>query len=214
MTRESERLARQASAMFDGELADAVRADIATDSGLESWGTLKLADRFYDGLGTGTLTGLPSVTWNGIDQFVFVPNPQLPFSYTTSAKLGSLVVTPQMMPTDGGTTPRILRGSQRYSSWGFAPAFIIHDWIFHANKLGRLAAPITFEESADVMAEIMKTLMESGYRDFGGTIRRLPKQEDTLYLMHIAVSSWIARRYWDDVTPGVNIEWGGGVPVV
>jgi hypothetical protein len=146
-----------------------------------------------------------------MDQFVFVPNARVPFSYTTSAALGLRTITPGLMPTDGGSVPRILRGLNKFSAWGYAPAFMIHDWIFHAKKRG--IAPdggISFEMSAAIMAEVIKTLMEAGYADFSGRPQRLPKAEDTLYLMHVAVSSSIARRLWDNNATAEDVVASGG----
>lgn len=163
----------------------------------ESIATLFLADAFYDSLGTGTIEGAPIVIWNGMDSFIFQQDPNRPFRYRTAA---GRVITPGVMETDGGSVPRVLRGLSRFSSWGYAPAFIVHDWIFVAKKCG--LAPdndVTFEAAGLLMAEIMKTLMHVGYSNFDSALTKLPKAEDTLYVQYQAVISIFARRVWDDV---------------
>jgi hypothetical protein len=131
-----------------------------------------------------------------MDEFIYRVDPQEPFSYTTSE---NRVIAPRLMDTDGGTTPRILRGFSKFSSWGYAPAFIVHDWLFTAHKCD--FAPDNswlFEQTAWVMAEAIKTLMAVGFTNYDGATQKLPKAEDTLYLMHLGVVSGIARRVWND----------------
>jgi hypothetical protein len=221
----SAHLADLAGRMFAGELESALSEDLRAMGALErasgretarrdgmAYETavlLGIDKRFYRDLGTGVLSGLPAITWNGMDSFVYIPNPNAPFSYTTSAKLGSRTIVPKIMPTDGGSIPRILRAWQRFSSWGYAPAFIVHDWIFHGKKRKRLDQPISFEESALIMAEIIKTMMETGYTDISGRVKKLETREDTLFVMYKAVSSPIAKRLWDDDSTAVDVEWSG-----
>lgn len=131
-----------------------------------------------------------------MDDFVFIPDREQPFSYLTS---DGLIIAPQIMQTDGGSIPRILRGLKKFSSWGYAPAFMVHDWLFTAKKCKHAPdTEWTFPQSAQVMAEAMKTLMEVGFKNHDGQIVKLPKAEDTLYLMFQAVSSFIAEDLWED----------------
>lgn len=191
-------LAAQVIAQMKGEQPRPEPSDPGTvEAHVESIATLFLADRFYDSLGTGTIEGAPIVIWNGMDSFIFRQDPNRPFRYRTAA---GRLITPGVMETDGGSVPRVLRGLSRFSSWSYAPAFIVHDWIFVAKKCG--LAPdndFAFEEAALTMAEIMKTLMQVGYSDFDGATTKLPKAEDTLYVQYQAVLSIFARRIWDDV---------------
>ncbi len=48
------------------------------------------------------------------------------------------------------------------------------------------------------MAEAMKTLMEEGIDGHDGSLIKLEKAEDTLYLMYKAVDSIIAENVWED----------------
>ena len=103
------------------------------------------------------------------------------------------------MDTDGGSIPRILRAYKKASAWYYGPAFIIHDWIFVAFKCGiKPDNSIGFEESADIMAEVMKTLTEVGFTNAYGKLQKFPKAEDTIYAMHRAVTSGTAKKLWND----------------
>lgn len=207
-------LKQQASDQFDASLASAIGAEIDRDEQeqkantggihkpnqveIESIGTLFLADRFFKKLGEGEFSGLPTVTWNGMDDFVFDAHSSNQFSYKTSK---GQIITPQLMFTDGGSVPRILRGLKKFSSWGYAPAFIVHDWLFTAKKCNYMPdGGVDFHATAEIMAEAMKTLMTKGYKDFSGKVVKIDKAEDTLYLMYQAVNSFVAKKLWDDNT--------------
>jgi Protein of unknown function (DUF1353) len=183
------------------------RANLRGVAHPESLATLWLGDELYAELGTGTFSGCPTVRWNGIfddgrDAFMFLPDAAKAFTYTTSAKLGSKTIAPRLMVTDGGSIPRVLWGLSDFSPWGYAPGYMIHDWLFvaHKCKIGPDNA-WTFEQSARVLAECIKTLMETGFTDFDGKKRTLAKAEDSLYLIYKAVGSDIAKDYWNDRTP-------------
>lgn len=161
-----------------------------------SLATVFLADRFYTKLSVGKFNGRPLVSWNGMDDFVFIPDPNQPFTYVTSE---GRTIVPKVMQTDGGSIPRILQGLKKFSSWGYAPAFMVHDWLFTAKKCQYAPdTDWTFPQSAQIMAEAMKTLMEVGFHDYRGNLIKLEKAEDTLYLMYQAVSSFIAEDLWED----------------
>ncbi len=160
--------------------------------------TLWKGDELYDGLGVGSFEGRISLLWNGMDSFVYRPDFAKPFSYTTSK---GKKIEPKLMETDGGSIPRVLRGLSKFSSWGYAPAFILHDWLFVAHKCD--CAPdnaYTFDESALLMAEAIKTLMKAGFKNYDGAVTKLEKAEDTLYLMYQGVASRIAKNLWNDLT--------------
>lgn len=222
MPRTPEGLGRLADELFAPELAEEVKSRVDAASAallpphgparhghpqVESIATAFLGDALYEHLGAGTFSGRPIVEWNGYDlvarrpTFVLRPNPEAPFRYTTAA---GRVIEPRLMDTDGGTIPLALHGIGKFSPWGYAPAYIIHDWLFVAHKC---ALPpdddITFEQSADILGEAIKTLTVSGYATVDGAKRFFPKDEDTLYLIHTAVGSSIARRMWDDLVSAV-----------
>lgn len=217
MARTAHALADFADQLFSPELADAVKAEMREDVARRSLpshfpvssevqpksiATGYLGDALYDHLGSGVFSGRPIVEWNGYDfandrpTFVLRQNPASPFRYTTAK---GRVIEPRLMDTDGGTIPLALHGVAKFSPWGYGPAYIIHDWLFVAHKCG--LAPdndISFEELADILGEAIKALTVSGYETCDGARRFFPKAEDTLYLIHKAVGSRIARGMWDD----------------
>jgi hypothetical protein len=192
----AETISKQIDAAAQSEAARLPSATTRGEVLPESIATLFLADRFYNRLGVGKFHGRLTVTWNGMDSFIFTPSREHPFTFTTST---DRVIQPRLMETDGGSIPRILRGLKQFSSWGYAPAFIIHDWLFVAKKCQHQPdTDWSFTQSAEVMAEAMKTLMEVGYTDFDNKIQKLGKAEDTLYLMYQTVNSFIAEDLWED----------------
>lgn len=163
-----------------------------------SWKTGFASDAFYSKVQNGRFSGRLSVTWDGMDEFVFLPDPASPLTFV---RHDGAEIIPRKMYTDGGSIPRLLRGAKKYSSWGYAPAFIVHDWLFTAKKCKHSTdVDWQFPETAWVMAEAIKTLMEVGYINFKGEVKKIEKSEDTLFLMFLAVSSPIAKRLWDDDT--------------
>lgn len=108
-------LAAAVAAQIDRDAEQQVQALPALRSGEEQFSiaTLFLADRLYAKLDAGTFTGLPHLIWNGMDDFVFLSDPQTPFSYE---RANGRTITPLRMNTDGGSIPRILRGLKKFSS--------------------------------------------------------------------------------------------------
>lgn len=163
--------------------------------GLEGVSTAFLGDLYYRDLAHGAFTGRPTVQWNGMDEFMFIDTTHAPFFYTTSQ---GRTIRPRSMPTDGGSIPRILHALKSYSPWGYAPGYIIHDWLFEAHR--KKIAPDDdwqFEAGAVVLAECIKSLMENGYTAADGTTAKLRKNVDSLYIIYNAVRSPFARRFWD-----------------
>ena len=142
----------------------------------------------YNETGKGQFEGVVEVRWLEPDRFLFVPNRDNPLRFTSAD--GTRVFEPQPMYTDGGSIPRIFWSIPGYSPWGFGPAYIIHDWLFdahHCNLQGY--EDITFEDSARLMGETIKTLMETD---------RVPKDEALFANVVGAVGTPIAKRLWDE----------------
>ena len=99
-------------------------------------------------------------------------------------------IVPRDMFTDGGSVPRIFWNIPGLSPWALGPAYIIHDWIFEVHRCGRPAPPevaaITFEQSALILAEVGKALIDHGLID-----------HDLLDAIVWAVSTRVARDLWD-----------------
>jgi hypothetical protein len=129
----------------------------------------------------GKIGGTVVAMWVGADKFVYVPGPEgKNFAFETATT--GRVIAPGLMYTDGGSIPRIGQLITGQSSWGFGPAYIIHDWIFYGRHCyvdpaapeyddvarfddvnGRNGSkPITFDESALILAEVIRTLVDHG----------------------------------------------------
>jgi len=131
-------------------------------------------------------SGAVDVRWLKNDYFLFLPNKDDPFTLT---RRDGKSIRPGPMYTDGGSIPRFAWGVPGYSPWGYAPAYIIHDWLFEAHHCNY--APdnqYTFGDSAAVMAEGLKAVMEAS-----------PEVRDYFVFDTVvtAVSSTIAERIWD-----------------
>jgi hypothetical protein len=143
---------------------------------------------FYDRTEAGSLKGKLIVEWIDQDRFIFVPDAQDPLTFV---RKNNEVVRPQMMYTDGGSIPQALRALKSYSPWGYAPAFIIHDWLFVMRQC-KIAGfeKYNVETAATILAEVMKTVMENP--KYGGPNKLVH------YSMYEGVRSPAAKDYWDN----------------
>lgn len=147
------------------------------------------ASRHYDSVHEGkNLSGTLIVEWMEPDQFLFIPKPDDPLVFE---RYTGETIQPDRMLTDGGSVPRPFWVLRNYSPWGYGPAFIIHDWLFHMQYCSLPGADRwTVEEAATVMSEVMKTMMETPGFDFG--------DKTTVYLMYRAVQTAPAREAWSN----------------
>lgn len=132
----------------------------------------------YDTAPEGEFTGSLLVMWvgeggpAGDGRFVYVPSPSAPLTFQRKAPDGSVqAITPGIMYTDGGSIPRQAQLFSGFSPWGYAPAYMVHDWVFVARHCLNDGTPdethlpyadMTFHESAEIIAEAIKTLIRSG----------------------------------------------------
>lgn len=144
----------------------------------------------YNRVHPGDLHGRLVVQWVDHDKFIFVPDAEKPLSFTRHSRE---VITPGLMYTDGGSIPRQLWALRSYSPWGYAPAYIVHDWLF---EMKHCALPgserYNVEEAAWVLAEVMKTMMEKHGAQ--------PTDKLALYSIFEAVRSPIAAGLWENGT--------------
>lgn len=143
---------------------------------------------FYDRTEVGSLKGRLVVEWIDQDKFIFLPDPQEPLTFVRKNKD---VIRPERMYTDGGSIPTPLRVIKSYSPWGYAPAYIVHDWLF-AMKHCKIAGfeAYDLDKAATVLAEVMKTVMENP--KYGGPNKLV------LYSIYEAVRTPVAKDYWDN----------------
>jgi hypothetical protein len=155
----------------------------------------------------GRIGGTVLTMWVGADKFVYVPGAEgKNFAFETAST--GRVIAPGLMYTDGGSIPRIGQIITGLSPWGFGPAYIVHDWIFYGRhcyvdpapaefsdvarfddvngKNGSL--PITFDESALILAEVIKTLVDYG---------QVREQAVAAEIISSGVDSPIARALWN-----------------
>lgn len=141
----------------------------------------------FNTLKTGTLSGRLVVQWLEPDLFLFIPDSHAPLTFTRST---GEKITPGRLLTDGGSIPRPIWILRNYSPWGFAPAFIVHDWIFsmkHCKAEGYQHLSLT--EAGVVMAEIMKTMI---------VLKKIDASPMAVASMYYAVVSPAALSAWND----------------
>ncbi len=132
----------------------------------------------YDDAPVGRLQGSLFMMWvgeggsSGDGKFVFVPDPNDRLTLIRAAPDATLrEIRPEMMYTDGGSIPKIGQVFNGFSPWGYAPAYMVHDWLFVARQClndgkatpeEQKVAVMTFQESAEVIAEAIKSLVDTG----------------------------------------------------
>jgi len=148
--------------------------------------TTGCASLHYKKINSGTLKGKLLVQWIDYDKFIFTPSKNDPLVFI---RYNQKEIKPGKMYTDGGSIPRALWVLKSYSPWGYAPAYIIHDWLFEMKHCG-LQGNEEYDHkiAANVLAEVVKTLMEDSR--YGG------ENKLVLYTLHKAVSSDIAKSLW------------------
>jgi hypothetical protein len=146
----------------------------------------------HDDIPDGVLDGVVDVQWDSEDLFVYRRLKSDPLWFKPASWPKGTRIEPTDMYTDGGSVPRVFWNLPGLSPWGFGPAYIIHDYIFAVHRCGwndPLVQQIKFEESAEILAEVGKALIE----------RKLIKH-DALDAIVWAVRTQYARTLWD--TPG------------
>lgn len=154
----------------------------------------------YTEIEPGTFSGEVAVVWlKGTDgpgdgTFVYVPTPGNPLTFTRPDK--TTVIEPTMIYTDGGSVPPLARAFNGLTPWNYAPAYIVHDWLFRAKQCWesgtrakdyKVVASMDFQTSATIIAESIKALHDSG---------RVRRNDTSGALITAAVASPISERLW------------------
>lgn len=158
----------------------------------------------YDQAKPGTFSGRIFLMWiddggpSGDGTFVFVPVPGQELTFRRRNPAATVaVIQPDMMYTDGGSIPRIAQAFKGFSPWGYAPAYMVHDWLFLAkncNTDGKAEgsevdiADMSFPESAAIMAEAIKTLVKE---------RRVKPNDVSEMVIPSVVGGSISQGLWD-----------------
>lgn len=158
----------------------------------------------YDPNTPSYFTGSLLVIWidegssGGDGTFLFVPNPRDMLTFHRNVPEGhGRTIQPGLMYTDGGSIPRIAQLFNGLSPWGYAPAYMIHDWLFTARhclvdgddslKYDQIRG-IDFDESARILNDAISALVNQ---------RQVKRDDIALAAITAAVDSAIARALWD-----------------
>ncbi|MFN3281943.1 MAG: hypothetical protein ACK40I_09810 [Tabrizicola sp.] len=132
----------------------------------------------YATIEKGEFSGEVAVVWLrgtgslGDGTFIYVPTPNRPLTFTRpNGETAGKTITPPMMYTDGGSVPGLARAFRGFTPWNYGPAYVVHDWVFMARQClnaGRTdpvyqaLEDLTFQDSAEIIAESIKALEKSG----------------------------------------------------
>jgi hypothetical protein len=160
----------------------------------------------FDKLQPGSFSGTLIVMWvgpggsSGDGNFVFVPDPHNKLTFNRPGGKSPPIV-PGIMYTDGGSVPRVVQVFHGFNPWGYAPAYMVHDWIFTAHHCladGRhdpayqAVSNIGFDESGVILGEAIWTLMKE---------KLVSRDDVAANAITSAVRSPIAKKIWRG-TPG------------
>jgi hypothetical protein len=146
------------------------------------------AQIFYSHTQTGKLEGKIDLQWVEPNYFAYIKDPSDPLTYYPP---GMPAIIPQDMYTDGGSIPRVFWSIPKFGPWDYGPGYVIHDWLFENHHCGDKS--ISFEQSATLLSQVMKTQMEADAS---------MRDPNVLWLVHEAVLSPIAQKVWDEGTCG------------
>lgn len=161
-----------------------------------------------DEVQAGQFHGTVHVVWvgegsdtSGDGLFVYLPQPgdELRFvrPNTSGPGTSAQVIEPYAIYTDGGSIPRLATLYPGLSPWGYGPAYIIHDFLFIARICGRSEEPwpqddfareMDFNDTVEIMAEALKTLMEQDL---------VAERPVSGQLVTYGVSTGISREIWE-----------------
>lgn len=121
--------------------------------------------QFYNKVTPGKIIGNPYVRWEEPNRFELENNADRLFAFQ---RWNGEIICPRPIKTDGGSLPRTLWNKKGYSPWTYAPGYLIHDWLYEANRrkvsagISRDGKPLYYdkEKSDWILAEVIKTQME------------------------------------------------------
>jgi hypothetical protein len=158
----------------------------------------------YAALPEGEFSGSLFVMWvgeggaQGDGKFVFVPNPDAPLVFRRKGAMPSVPeVRPGLMYTDGGSIPKAAQLFKGFSPWGYAPAYMVHDWLFvarhcirdgKATEAQKALAAVDFADSAAILGEAIRTLVAE---------RRVDPNDLAGAVITGTVNGPISRAIWD-----------------
>jgi hypothetical protein len=156
----------------------------------------------FDNLPAGKFSGTLIVMWvgegarAGDGKFVFVPDPHDRLTFTRATNPSKPII-PGVMYTDGGSVPKIVQPFCGFNPWGYAPAYMVHDWLFtahHCLEAGKTdpaymaVADVRFDESGRILGEAIQTLMAQ---------KVVSENDVAKSAITAAVRSPVARNIWN-----------------
>jgi hypothetical protein len=121
-----------------------------------------------------SMKGVLLIQWSDETRFIYVSPADNPLRFTT--RIGR-EVKPGRMYTDGGSIPRVFWSVKGFSPWGYGPAYVLHDWLYHQHRCLRDSPPnkFSFEEANEVLDDAIAFLMVTKKVDSNRLARRLIK---------------------------------------
>ncbi len=178
------------------------------------------ANRFYAQVdGSGQITGHPCVEWKKPDKFVYVQSKNPRFSFK---RPNGETIRPASIETDGGSIPRLLWAQKNYSPWTYAPAYLVHDWLYEAHRRevpGGTDAKgnkvfYTKEQADWIMAEVIKCQMEQPNFE----TRKSPSQLRRIYwaVSKFGKTAWNGESHLveDEAAPSMITETLQNLPLL
>jgi hypothetical protein len=158
----------------------------------------------YRQLVPGRFSGSLFVMWvneggaDGDGTFLFVPDPGDPLIFRRADRRApGNTIQPGLMYTDGGSIPKVAQVFKGLSPWGYAPAYMIHDWMFVArhcivdgssDKRFQQVRDVDFDQSATILGEAIKALVDAG---------RVDPNDVAANTITGAVGSVVAKQLWE-----------------
>jgi len=121
-----------------------------------------------------SLSGNLLVQWNDERRFIYVGDDAQPLLFKGS---DGRQIKPGRMYTDGGSIPRVFWAFPGFSPWGYAPAYVIHDWLFHQHRCHNDSAPNDYAmaQANLVLDDLIEILFNKHLVDRNETARGLIK---------------------------------------
>lgn len=123
---------------------------------------------------TTDLNGVLLIQWFDERRFIYVVDSKNPLRFRTR---DGREIAPGPMYTDGGSIPRLFWSFRGFSPWGYAPAYVMHDWLFHQHRCKRDVPPnqYTFEQANLVLDDVIDILFKRKTVEPNETARGLIK---------------------------------------
>jgi hypothetical protein len=120
------------------------------------------------------MKGTLLIQWDNENRFIYVP--QAPDGLRFQTRDGR-EVKPERMYTDGGSIPRVFWSVKGLSPWGYGPAYVLHDWLFHVHRCGKDSAPNKYSlaQANDVLDDAIAFLIITKKVSSNELTRRLIK---------------------------------------